>query len=238
MSLTNVGARAAEHARVRHRARKFRASLTPRPTADLERIGDLSYGGYLVPTAELSKESVCYLAGTGTDITFDLLLIARFGCEVHAFDPVPAAGDHVRVAASHEPRLRFHPVALWRADDELTFHAPRVNGYVSHSAVNLHDTPVAFTASARSVRSIMGELGHNGVDLLKVSAEGSEHAIVEGTLRDGVRPRIVCAEFAQPGPVEDTHETMRRLEQAGYVLIGASVQPWNWKLTWLLAESD
>lgn len=231
-----IGRRAADRARVRRRARAFRTGLRPAATPDLEEIGDLSYGGYLLPTDALSSSSVCYLAGTGTDITFDLLLIARFGCQVHAFDPVPTAARYVEVAARHEPRLTFHPMALWRADEELQFHAPREEGFVSHSAVNLHDTPVAFSAAGRSVRSVMQELGHEQIDLLKVSAEGSEHAIVQGTLTDGVRPRVFCVEFAQPGPVADVHTTMRRLVHAGYQLVGASVRPWNWKLTWLRTD--
>lgn len=231
-----IGRRAADHVRVRRRARTFRAELQPVATPDLEQIGDLSYGGYLLPTDALSASSVCYLAGTGTDVTFDLLLIARFGCQVHAFDPVPAAAQYVEVAARHEPRLHFHPLALWRADEELHFHAPREAGFVSHSAVNLHDTPVAFSAAGRSVQSLMQELGHDRVDLLKISAEGSEHAIVEGVLTDGVRPQVFCIEFAQPGPVADVHTTMRRLVHGGYELVGASVQPWNWKLTWLRTD--
>ncbi|MGK2936204.1 MAG: FkbM family methyltransferase [Solirubrobacteraceae bacterium] len=231
-----IARRAADHVRVRLRARAFRTELQPAATPDLEEIGDLSYGGYLLPTDALSSSSVCYLAGTGTDITFDLLLIARFGCQIHAFDPVPAAARYVEVAARYEPRLTFHPMALWRADEELQFHAPREAGFVSHSAVNLHDTPVAFSAAGRSVRSLMHELDHERVDLLKISAEGSEHAIVEGTLADGVRPRVVCIEFAQPGPVADVHTTMRRLVHGGYELVGASVRPWNWKLTWLRTD--
>lgn len=232
--LLSLGSRAAARVHARRRARTFEASLSPRQVPDLQQIGDLGYGGYLLPADALSMSSVCYLAGTGTDISFDLLVIARFGCEVHAFDPVPAAAEYVRDAAAHEPRLHFTPVALWRVDEELTFHAPRVEGFVSHSAVDMHGTPIAFRAQGRSVASLMREHGHAQLDLLKISAEGSEHAIIDGTLVDDVRPRVLCVEFAQPAPVGDAEETMRRVEAAGYDLVGASIQPWNWKLTWLL----
>jgi FkbM family methyltransferase len=225
--------RLVEHVRVRQRARAFRSGLAPRAVPDLEQIGDLNYGGYLVPTDSLDEDSVCYLAGTGTDITFDLQLVARFGCDVHLFDPVPAAARHVAIAARHEPRVRFHQVALWKRDEELQFYAPREEGYVSHSAVNLHTTEKAFTAAGRSVSSLMRELGHERLDLLKISAEGSEHAIIEGTLADGVRPAVLCVEFAQPAPLANVEASMQRLRASGYELVGASVLPWNWKLTWL-----
>lgn len=232
--LLSLGRRAVTRAQAHRRARTFEARLSPRRIPDLQQIGDLGYGGYLLPVSALSTSSVCYLAGTGTDISFDLLLIARFGCDVYAFDPVPAAAEYVRGAAAHEPRLRFLPIALWRADEELTFHAPRVEGFVSHSAVDMHGTPVAFRAQGRSVASLMQEHGHTHLDLLKISAEGSEHAIIEGTLADGVQPHVLCVEFAQPAPVGDAEETIRRVEAAGYELVGASIEPWNWKLTWLL----
>lgn len=229
---------AARHARARKRARSFQRGLRPAANAEQITLGDLRYGGYVLPAHGLGPDSVCYLAGVGTDITFDLLLIARFGCRAHAFDPVPAAAEYARSAAAHEPRLSFHPFALWERDEELTFHAPREEGFVSHSAVNLHDTAPAFRAAGRSVSSLMREFGHDRLDLLKVSAEGSEHAIIEGALRDGLRPGVVCIEFAQPGPLDPVHETMRGLEAAGYQLLGASIQPWNWKLTWVVPTAE
>ena len=54
----------------------------------VERIGS-DYGGCLVPRDFLTANSVCYCVGVGEDITFDLGLIDRFGCEVYAFDPTP-----------------------------------------------------------------------------------------------------------------------------------------------------
>lgn len=236
--ITRLPSLAARHARARRRARSFERELRPAVNVETIRLGDLRYGGYVLPAHGLGPDSVCYLAGVGTDITFDLLLIARFGCQAHAFDPVPAAAQYARTAAAYEPRLSFHPLALWKCDEQLTFHAPREKGFVSHSAVNLHETAPAFHAPGRSVSSLMRELGHDRLDLLKVSAEGSEHAIIEGALRDGLRPGIMCVEFAQPGPLAPVRETMRRLEASGYVLVGASVQPWNWKLTWAAPAPD
>ena len=49
------------------------------------------YGSWIVPTALLSADAICYCAGVGEDVTFDLGLVARFGCRVWAFDPTPRA---------------------------------------------------------------------------------------------------------------------------------------------------
>jgi hypothetical protein len=85
--------------------------------------------------------------GVGEDIRFDLALIARYGCTVHAMDPVPRAAEYAHSAAAGEPRFIFHQLALWSRDETLTFHPPRKAGYVSHSAITCsapprHSTPM------------------------------------------------------------------------------------------------
>jgi FkbM family methyltransferase len=189
-----------------------------------------SYGGYRVPTSPLDDRSICYLAGAGEDISFDLALIERFGCEVYAFDPVPRAAEYVAQAAAGEPRHHFMAVGLWSSDATLTFHAPAQQGFVSHSATNLQSTEAAFQAPVRSVAAVMAELGHDHVDLLKISAEGAEFEILDHILTTPVDVRVLCVEFAQPADFERVLELGHRLQAAGYQLVGTG-QWRQWKLT-------
>jgi len=203
--------------------------------ADTVMLGN-PYGGYPVPSSLLDDRSICYLAGTGEDISFDLALIERFGCDVHAFDPVPRAAAYVAQAAAGEPRHHFMPVGLWSSDTTLTFHAPAQPGFVSHSATNLQNTGAAFEAPVRSVASVMQELGHDHLDLLKISAEGAEFEILDHILTVGIDARVLCVEFAQPASVERVLEYGRRLQAAGYQLVGAG-QWRQWKLTFARTAS-
>jgi FkbM family methyltransferase len=232
-NLSDILRRGRSHIAQRRRAAGFAAELEVVPRDDLVQVGDLNYGGYVLPGSLLGKDSICYLAGTGEDISFDLGVIARFGCRVHALDPVPRAAEHVARAAAYEERLVFHPVALWSTDDTLTFHAPRESGYVSQSAINLHNTAPDFTATARSVASLMEELGHQRIDLLKVSAEGSEYEILEHVADRQIDVRALCVEYAQPAPTQRVHESIAKLRTAGFSLVAASVRTWNWKLTFV-----
>jgi FkbM family methyltransferase len=232
-SLTTVVRRGRAHLAQRRRTADFAAALHPHSRPDLIAVGDLGYGGYLLPESLLGPDSVCFLAGTGEDISFDLGVIARFGCTVHSLDPVPRAAEHVAGAAAHEPRLVFHPLALWSADETLTFHAPREEGYVSQSAINLHDTEPAFSAPARSVASLLAELGHDHIDLLKISAEGSEYEILDHVVAAGIDVRVLCVEYAQPAPLERVLASIASLEAAGFDLAAASARTWNWKLTFV-----
>jgi FkbM family methyltransferase len=232
-SLSTLARRSRAHFSQRRRAAAFSAELETTQRDDLFELGDLNYGGYVLPASLIGPDSVCYLAGTGEDISFDLGVIARFGCTVHSFDPVPRAAQHVAAAAPFEPRLVFRPAALWSRDEILTFHAPRESGYVSQSAINLHETEPDFSAPARAVSSLMAELGHDHIDLLKVSAEGSEYEILDHVVAQEIDVRVLCVEYAQPAPIERVRESVRRLESSGYVLAAASVRTWNWKVTFV-----
>jgi FkbM family methyltransferase len=214
------------------RAKALRRSLDTRPQQGLTIIGDLSYGGYRVPVDWLSVDSVVYAVGVGEDARFDLELIRRVGCTVRAMDPVPRAGEYARTVSEREPRYVFHQVAVWSRDEPLTFHAPRQEGYVSHSAVNTFGTPEAFQAEGRSIRSLMNSWDHDHIDLLKISAEGAEFEILETLLRDGPTVPILCAEFTLP-PLSLARQMLNGLAGAGYELVSAYVVRGYWAFTWL-----
>ena len=194
-------------------------------------VGDVHAGGYLVPDGLLGPDSVVVSAGAGTDVSFESLLVDRFGCRVLLFDPVPAAYEFARTATAHEPRIEVARAALWSEDTELTFHAPEIAGHISHSATDLHTTAAVFSAPARSVASLCAEHGLDRVDLLKVSAEGSEYAVLDAVLADGVDVRAVCVEFAQPADVDRVAATVARWRGAGYAVVARTVAPFAWHMT-------
>ena len=112
-------------------------------TGNLERLGS-DYGGWFVPTSELSADSIVYSAGIGLDITFDKALIERCGCAVHGFDPTPASIDFIArqfKEQSLSPKFCFEPVGLWDSETTLQFFAPKTRGWIgSYSALNLQGT--------------------------------------------------------------------------------------------------
>lgn len=196
-------------------------------------IGDLAYAGYQVPAGLLNPDSVVLSAGAGLDVSFESMLVDRYGCRVHVLDPVPEAAVHVAEALAHEPRITFEQAALWSSDTELQFHVPVIDGFVSHSATDMHGTPVAFVARARSVGSLRDEHGWERIDLLKISAEGAEFAILERVLDDAEPISAICVEFAQPVAISRVEAVVRRLGDAGYVPVARYARPFNWKMTFV-----
>ncbi len=209
-------------------------SLSVVPREDMVKIGT-TYGGWSIPADRLGPQSVCYLAGLGQDASFDLGLIERFGCAVLAFDPVPEASRYAATVSAREPRFGFRPVGLWSADGTLRFYENAEPGFVSRSATNMHGTGQYTEAPVRAVDSLMAELGHQQVDLLKLSVEGSEYEIVDDLLAKRLPVGVLCVEFAQPAPVEPVLERVRALQAANLQLVASILQPSGWKLTFSAA---
>lgn len=205
--------------RVRRKAVKtaLPVILRPSPRSDLVRIGT-EYGGWWIPATLLGPSSTCYLAGAGEDISFDLGLMERFGCEVVSLDPTPRAVEHVR---THAPAVGYHflEVGLGGSDGTARFYAPSDPAHVSHSIANLQGTTEYFEAEIRSLETLLRELDDQHIDLLKIDIEGAEYAVMDSMFRCGIFPGVLCVEFDQPAPVLRTRRYVRRLVRCGYSVV-------------------
>ncbi len=197
-------------------------------TLDLPRVavgeGD---GAWVLWPEPLGPQSVVYSVGVGRDLSFDRAVVERFGCRVHAFDPTPRSVEWVATQPL-PPRLRFHALGLAARDGELRFHAPRRER-------SAHYTPVARYRDAgadatvacpvRRLETLMHELGHDRLDLLKLDIEGGEYDVLDDLLSGPTRPTQLLVEFHHMYatiPYQRTRDTARRLLAAGYGLLHVS----------------
>jgi FkbM family methyltransferase len=199
------------------RSRRFERFLSPAARSDLVRLGT-DYGGWTIPLGLLDGRSIVYSCGAGTDISFDLALIEAAGCSVHIFDPTPSSVSLVEDAACREPRIAFHPWAIWSADQRLRLFSPDY-GDSNFSAINLHGTTGGIDAEARSLSSIMSELGHERLDLLKLDIEGAEYAVIEDLLACGLEVGVVCVEFHKNPSIRAMRGSAARLRRAGFIAV-------------------
>lgn len=143
----------------------------------------------------LNADSICYCAGCGEDISFDLGLIDLIGCQVFAFDPIPRAIDYVGVVAAGNPKYHFFSVGLWDKQASLRFFAPKNSSHVSHSLLNLQKTDQYICVNVKRLSCLMKELGHNRIDLLKIDVEGAEYKVLNSILEDGLDVKVLCVEY-------------------------------------------
>lgn len=165
-----------------------------RPAASLIQVGS-SYGGWIVPASLLTQQSICYCAGVGEDITFDLGLIEQFGCTVYAYDPTPRAADHVRKVAADNSRFHFYDIGLWDKEDTLRFYAPADPEHVSHSVLNIQKTDQYFEAPCNRLSALMKANSHQKIDLLKLDIEGAEYKTIDSIIEDRLDISVICVEY-------------------------------------------
>jgi FkbM family methyltransferase len=191
------------------------------PRRDLVHIGS-EYGGYVVPLELLDATATCYSCGVGEDVTFDLGLIDATGCTVYAFDPTPRAAAYAAQIEAAEPRFRFLPYGIWSSNERKRFFAPSDEAHVSHSIHNLQQTGDFFEAECLTLATIMGELGHDQIDLLKLDVEGAEFDILRNVVDTDIPIRVLCAEFHALGNDRLVLGEVRRLVAAGFVPVHTS----------------
>lgn len=200
--------------------RRLRHTRLHRPDARLPylHIGT-EYGGWPVLPDRLGLDSIVYAAGVGTDISFDLGVIDRFGCVVEAFDPTPRCLAWIRAQAL-PPEFRFDPVGVGAEDGEVPFFEPKRADYVSFSAQpgeGASARPLSFPV--RRIGTLMAARNHDRLDVLKIDIEGFEYAVIDDLLASGIRPGQLLVEFhhgmygIEP---KETLDAVEKLKAAGY----------------------
>lgn len=172
---------------------KYLIRFEPNSPISLERLGS-NYGGWFIPAQEITSEWIIYSAGVGTDTSFDIELIERFGCIVYGFDPTDAANEHVNrrrgKSAAFAEKFVFERIGLWDEDEDVKFFAPKTGArwVGSYSALNLQGTGEAesIIVPCRSLSTIMKSLGHERIDLLKIDIEGAEYGVLADIMRRGL----------------------------------------------------
>lgn len=182
-------------------------------------------GGWWFHPDTLDRDSIVYSLGIGEDVEFDLGLIDRFGCELHAFDPTPSTVDWI--AKRDLPAgFHFHPWAVTARDGTLELY-PRIrrDGTRSTGMYTLvpqdASTDEAIHVPAMSLGTIARQLGHDRVSLLKMDIEGAEYEVLDNLLDSAVKPIQLLVEFHHRFPgigPERTEAMIRRLRDAGYSL--------------------
>jgi FkbM family methyltransferase len=173
----------------------------------------------------LTADAVVYAAGIGTDISFDLALIERYGVSVHAFDPTPASIAWLERQQLPE-RFAWRQVGLAAYDGQATFFPPDNPAWISHSMLpREHAAAPTIDVDVRRVPTLMRELGHTRLDVLKMDIEGAEYDVIDDIVASGVNVGQLLVEFHHRFTgvgVERTRRAVARLNASGYRIFAVS----------------
>jgi hypothetical protein len=111
-------------------------------------------------------------------------------------------------------------------DGNLTFNPPENSEHVSHTLLDRPTTASrAISVPVKRLSTIMAELGHTHIDILKMDIEGAEYDVIEDMKHSGIKPRQVLVEFHHRFPnvgLEKTRTAIATLRSMGYLLFSVS----------------
>lgn len=151
------------------------------------------YGGWDVYPNGIDCDAVIYSIGVGEDVSFDLSLIDALGVTVHAFDPTPRVVEWIS-SLKLPTSLVFHPYGIAEYDGTAEFFPPENKTFVSHSMIQKAGKP-GVKVPVRRLSTVMKELGHDKIDVLKMDIEGAEYAVIEDIFSEKVPIDQLLVEF-------------------------------------------
>jgi FkbM family methyltransferase len=190
-----------------------------------ERFGS-HYGGWDVVGEPLGKNSVVYSFGVGEDASFDIALIERFGMDVYAFDPTPKSIAWAR-SQNLPSQFTLYEYGIADFDGNISFNPPENPAHISYTILDRPKTEDnKISAPVKRLATIMRELGHNHIDLLKMDIEGAEYVVIDDLDKVGIRPKQLLVEFHHRFPgvgVQKSRDAITKLKAMGYGLFSVSV---------------
>ncbi len=183
-----------------------------------------SYGGFFVNLDGLNKESIIYSFGIGEDISFDSEIIDRTGAEVYGFDPTPKSINWVN--KNKIKGFNFYDYGIGTKDGEDKLFLPKNPNHVSGSVFRVSNVSGEYIKiKLKTLQSIMNELGHSKIDVLKLDIEGLEYDVLKNILREDIQIGQILVEFHdrffQDGK-KKREEIIKILEESGFILFAIS----------------
>jgi FkbM family methyltransferase len=179
---------------------------------------------WTISPRNLSEQSVVYSFGVGEDISFDLELIKRFAVTVHAFDPTPRSTAWI-ANQTLPAKFRFQALGIADYNGTAKFSPPHNPEHVSHTMVGNKTSALGVEVPVQRLSTIMKNLGHDRIDILKMDIEGAEYAVLEDLLASQIGVYQLLVEFHHRWPqigARKTKEIIRELNLGGYQIFSVS----------------
>lgn len=216
--------------------------------ANLIKLGT-NYGGWLIPEkCELDENSIVYSGGVGEDVSFDVLLNAKYNCNIFLIDPTVKAlkhyyelkdfytnsklftggiqKDYYEKISHIKPnfdKLYYENIGLWDKQDTLKFYKQNNHNHVSQSIIENMFGNEYDIIQVNTISSIMKKYNHTKIDLLKLDIEGAEVKVLHNMLEQNIFPKYLCIEFdlklKNKDYNNDTEQLIHKLLNHGYKIL-------------------
>lgn len=184
-----------------------------------ECLGEKGAMWCICPT-NIDKNSIVYSFGIGTDISFDLGLIAKYKMNINAFDPTPRSKDWLQNQTLPKT-FHFHDYGIADYDGNAVFEPPKNETDVSYRIIRNSSSEhgALYSGKVYKLKTIINMLKHKKIDILKMDVEGSEFSVIDDLVRSDIYIHQLLIEFHhrfKGNSIFKTIKAIRSLNEKGY----------------------
>lgn len=174
------------------------------------------YGGWTIPGGLIEPSWVCYCVGAGGDISFDMELIQHYGVTVRSFDAVDQYVTRAVEQSNGEPRFSAFQAAVATSNGPVRMQVTHDPDSQSVSPAGLYDSCDFIELPGRTLPSLLGEMGDEKIDLLKLDIEGGEYAVIPSLDLHELGVKVFATQLHHTGSVTEAHRLIAKLRDDGY----------------------
>jgi FkbM family methyltransferase len=192
---------------------------------DKEFLGT-AYGGWCICPEKITPASILYSLGVGEDISFDLAMIDRFHLQIYAFDPTPRSIEWMKSQKVPE-QFHFFDYGIASFDGSAMFYPRKDTQEGSYSMLQRRKRKTeGIELSFHRLKTVMHELGHEKIDILKMDIEGAEYDVLDDLLAASISVDQLLVEFHHKRfknvGVLDTRRAIKKLQKNNFRIFSVS----------------
>jgi FkbM family methyltransferase len=184
------------------------------------------YGGWSICPEKIRPGGILYSLGVGEDISFDLAMIDKYEVQVYAFDPTPVSIEWIKRQNLPE-QFHFFAYGIASFDGTAMFFARKDTEQGTYSMLERRKRKTAgIEMTFHRLSTIMHELGHQKIDILKMDIEGAEYEVIDDLLAAPIDIDQLLVEFHHKKfknvGVYDTRRTIKKLQKNNFRIFSVS----------------
>ncbi len=183
-----------------------------------EKHGEIN-ASWVINPDKINQNSVIFSFGIGYDISFDLSIITKFNVHIHAFDPTPRSIQWLREQELPN-NFHYYEYGIADFDGKVDLFPPDNPEYISHTMINnTYKTKPSVKVQMYRLKTVMEQLHHPRIDLLKMDIEGAEYAALKDILSSNIEVDQILIEFHHRFnniSVSQTKDAIDLLNSKGY----------------------
>lgn len=139
-------------------------------------------------------------------------VVARYGCSVLVFEPVPEYARRIATRFQKNPLVKVFPFGLGSVDAKQSIHIAE-EGSSLFASPNVPKTNNSIPIQIKKIEDFLKSESISKIDLLKINIEGGEYELLNHLIDAGIAPEIRNIQVQFHNFVPQAESRMREIQR-------------------------